>query len=558
MVSTAGSLYALRLGDNSVIILSTSDLEARANITGIQADTLDFTTPAVEKLGQDYSVERTLFDSHLFHRTPSVISPTRPCLLLAVPSDQDHNQKGSPYLQTFEYFSGRSISRQAIARTNATVKQIGGDLNTIYEPTVYLIKSTPDGNWLATVDLWIPPKASSCSDEKFPISSRREMYLKFWKRDQKTQEWELVTRVDAPHNAWDSDHEPGLVLDMAANPHKAEFATIGEDGTVKIWRPKVRTQNGLVIRASKMDEGLWTWSCRKFVHLNQPFDVDESNLTSSASLTYSEDASTLAACYQHGGSRDPCSVHFIQTLNGDIRFSRTGLVKGSPLAMGFLNRYLILLSEDIIVWDVVDDCLQYGFKLPSHMNNLLGPASTHLAIDYVNKSFAVALPIHMKLSTANAHQSAQIAVFSPEQPTPQFHTESPHPITALHFNPSNRGYLAIDAAAEIRHIVPKVASISEFSNALAVEPDVGESHSALRILYTELELPDQSLPHTEDGDQETLGRRNAVQDEDDDGPPIVRKEQLAEIFDVGPAFALPSVDKLFNQVAGLYIGQTKA
>jgi NET1-associated nuclear protein 1 (U3 small nucleolar RNA-associated protein 17) len=41
-------------------------------------------------------------------------------------------------------------------------------------------------------------------------------------------------------------------------------------------------------------------------------------------------------------------------------------------------------------------------------------------------------------------------------------------------------------------------------------------------------------------------------DDEDDDKPVVRPEQLAEIFDVGPSFALPSVHELFHAVAGLY------
>ena len=572
MVSSAGTSYALKLADNSVIIISTLDLEARANITGIQADSWGLQTLATKNSSQDHSRDGLPFNSHLFLQTPSTVNPKTSHLLLAVSSGQI-TVNGSPYLQTFDCAANRSVNRQALARTNATIKLIGGDLSLIGEPTVYLVKCSPDGRWLATVDSWISPRTSSVlPDEKPSTSNRREIFLKFWKRDEKNQVWELVTRVDAPHNTWDSDHETGLVLDVAANPHQDEFATLGEDGIVKIWRPKIRTQDGLVIRPSNMDEGLWSWSCRKIIALNQPVDVDGSDIMSSASLAYSEDASTLSACYQHGGSRDPCLVHFVHTLNGDIRFSRIGLVRGLPLSMGFLDRYLIIISEDIIVWDVVDDCLRYGFRLPPHgKHNLLRSASTHLAIDHVNKTFAVALPVNKKISKANTFQpQAQIAVFSPEQPLPQFHSESPHPVTALHFNPSNRGYLAIDAAAEIRYITPTTAGLAVFSNALAVVPDESASSPALQNIYTRLELPDPDLATNEDGDLQILDRHGSVEDEDlrptrrpdrgdeaADGPPIVRREQLEEIFDIGPAFALPSVDKLFTQIAELYIGQTK-
>jgi hypothetical protein len=40
--------------------------------------------------------------------------------------------------------------------------------------------------------------------------------------------------------------------------------------------------------------------------------------------------------------------------------------------------------------------------------------------------------------------------------------------------------------------------------------------------------------------------------DDDDDAPVVRQQQLTEIFDIGPAFALPPVEDLFEQVVGLF------
>jgi NET1-associated nuclear protein 1 (U3 small nucleolar RNA-associated protein 17) len=39
---------------------------------------------------------------------------------------------------------------------------------------------------------------------------------------------------------------------------------------------------------------------------------------------------------------------------------------------------------------------------------------------------------------------------------------------------------------------------------------------------------------------------------DDDSPPVVRQEQLAEIFDVGPSYAPLNVSELFERVVGLF------
>ncbi len=40
--------------------------------------------------------------------------------------------------------------------------------------------------------------------------------------------------------------------------------------------------------------------------------------------------------------------------------------------------------------------------------------------------------------------------------------------------------------------------------------------------------------------------------DDDDGPKVVSQQQLREILDVGPSFALPPIEEMFYQVADLF------
>ena len=40
--------------------------------------------------------------------------------------------------------------------------------------------------------------------------------------------------------------------------------------------------------------------------------------------------------------------------------------------------------------------------------------------------------------------------------------------------------------------------------------------------------------------------------EEGDGAPVVAQQQLTNIFDVGPSFALPPIEEMFYQVAGLF------
>jgi NET1-associated nuclear protein 1 (U3 small nucleolar RNA-associated protein 17) len=41
-------------------------------------------------------------------------------------------------------------------------------------------------------------------------------------------------------------------------------------------------------------------------------------------------------------------------------------------------------------------------------------------------------------------------------------------------------------------------------------------------------------------------------DDDNNEHPVVSQQQLSEIFDIGPSFALPPVEEMFYQVADLF------
>src|SRR5205085_3007107 len=111
-----------------------------------------------------------------------------------------------PYLQTYDIVSNRQISRQALARTNATIINKGPDDYSIVEPNILHLAITTDGEWLATIDEWKPPKGKSLLPDVDQDSLTEngdgqdsEIFLKFWKWDEKSKSWVFVTKVDSPH-----------------------------------------------------------------------------------------------------------------------------------------------------------------------------------------------------------------------------------------------------------------------------------------------------------------------------------------------------------------------
>ena len=48
----------------------------------------------------------------------------------------------------------------------------------------------------------------------------------------------------------------------------------------------------------------------------------------------------------------------------------------------------------------------------------------------------------------------------------------------------------------------------------------------------------------------------AIDTGDDYDAPVVTQQQLSEVFDIGPSFALPPMEEMFYQVVGLFSAQS--
>ena len=158
------------------------------------------------------------------------------------------------------------------------------------------------------MDEWLPPRrdleylghsTNNLADEQ---RKRREVYLKFWQWSKTAETWELVSRVDAPHTMAPENCGAGRIFDLVVDPSSHAFSTIGEDSTVRIWRPKTRTRDGIAVRG-KDGEALVSWSCRGEVALPKP--VSEVEVTIPAApqrpdhgcLAFSEDGSEIGRAH---------------------------------------------------------------------------------------------------------------------------------------------------------------------------------------------------------------------------------------------------------------------
>ncbi|KAI9764862.1 MAG: hypothetical protein M1840_008008 [Geoglossum simile] len=581
VVSPKGSSYAVRLADNSIMTLSTTELKPKANIAGIQARTWEpQRIPPEMKVKTIHSMEaERLARSSDLPKVASAINPLIPTqILLAVSSSQSSSlssvpTRHSPYLQTFDFIADHHVSRQALARTNVTSLNVGPEANKIGEPNVELIRISMDGKWLASVDEWNPPKRDirfMCLDNGDLVreqNRRREVYLKFWSWSDENKIWELVTRVDAPHSSSGRDCSVGAgrVTDMAANPSGLGFATVGMDGSVKLWKHRKRTRDGVVLRGKDSEE-LVNWGCYHIVRIGaqdgatdlfgEP-TISKDEYPAAPCLAYSIDGSVVAASYPSTLGQGHSVIHLIDTDSGETRHVRDGIQIGGIVAIGMTGPYVILVGDALVVWDIIQETLQYGIRL--RLSNLSPGQKTtmiHLAVDQINNTFAIAVPV-VESSRKQQKQHffdkahSQLMIFDPAVPKPLFVMSIPNLVTALLPAAGSKGYVVLDLAAEVRVItakgssnfVPEITSQELLDGPREVTVEASKGQAGIRH---------DSSDSEEEGAGSWLPLQAATADAYDDSPPVVRQEQLADIFDVGPSFALPSVTELFERVVGLF------
>jgi NET1-associated nuclear protein 1 (U3 small nucleolar RNA-associated protein 17) len=532
------------------VVLSTTELEPKTNIIGLQSRRVDHEHFPKEANPSEYSTE-------LFSEVPMVVDPKHASqLLFAVPSSQPRHGRSTfrpqPYMQVFDVATQHTVTRQALTRNNATDPNVTPDGGKIEEPNVRSVQISHDGKWLATVDEWVPPPTDTgYLDEGIPEFNeeernfRRETYLKFWSWDEKNGQWILESRIDAPH-LLASVGASARVMDLVVDPAAAGFATIGEDRSVRIWRPKTRTRDGVTVRGDT-GEGLVSWSLSRSVELNCNLDVlghDQGDLVSQvpkyARVAFSQDGSMLAA-----GISDAESgvIHIIDAAAGTIRRSITELDVSVLSAVGILGRHLVVVSRSIAVWDLVADELVYC--IPDAANNDVFDSvpQARLAINAESGTFAVALPtFEVNSSKQFMKGHTTVAVFDPYHSQAIWQNTTQNYILSLVPEKDGKGYISLDTDSCIKSLTPD-------RKPMQLPSPPPESAPLPLDNKVEDEEDDESSTMDITADDEFIDQEN--------DKPVVRSEDLMGVFDVG-AHALPPVKDLFNAVVGLYARKPRA
>jgi NET1-associated nuclear protein 1 (U3 small nucleolar RNA-associated protein 17) len=574
VVSPSGSSYAIQLANNSAMIISTAELVPTTNIAGIQTSVLADSTDPELKVAR---VEEEGWPARLIQRTPALIDPSSPSkLLLAVGRLQEIDPMkplvtGSPYLQTFDLGTGHNSTRQVLSRANVTFNDSAPNTHAISEPRVTHIEISHNGKWMATVDEWTPPArdmaylASDSAGAEEERLGRREIYLKFWERSEDKASWNLVSRMDAPHTISANSSRPGRILDLAVDPEHSRFVTIGEDDVVCTWTPKTRKRDNVPVYGPT-GRVLHAWTCQHALSLGKleiPEEIGHlDSPVTSASVAFSKDGSVLAAA----SSSHEGVVYFMEPNLGVIRKTQTGLFAGNLIKMDFLGQDLIVLANQLTVWDLVSNEVRTNIGLQKNLVKLSHAQKqemVHLAVDAKSRSFAIALPsrsrdLHEKRKNKSlSHQQSELFIFKQDDAEPQLHEVLPTFVTALLPAVDTDGFIILDTSAEVRTVHKRG---TQTFTAMA------QSTTALNLEDASTQLNGVTVPEDEEEDEEpddvqlltpaATEDGNEVDDEHD--TPVVTSQQLANVFDIGPAFALPPLEEMFYQVAGLFASKPLA
>jgi len=553
-ISPNGASYAIQLADNSVMVLSTSELKPVANFAGLQAqhpsnDTLMMQkakSATTEEGAASFALDRSLHN-------PAVIHPVRKNeILLTVPpsmlnNSTTNNIASRPFLQTFDMAISRHIGRQAMSRNKITDFTTGPEGNTILEPDVSLMQISNDGQWLAVVEEWMPPSRDSvflASDPKLNEEQRglrKEVYLKIWHWSEVKGQWALETRIDNPHPCG-NETKAGGVLALAAEPSDLGFATVGEDGCVRIWTP----------RRTSGTSGPEDWRCVHSVQLEAGGAIVETNQSSTstasaysnASIAYSPDGSLLAVAQSSALTTQSATfpIHFINTASGTLVHSQNGLYTGRFSALSFLDKHLIILStRSLTIYNVVTSTLVHRHdlgKVDAHMP--LYHRRRFLAIDHDARTIAVADPVRTR-GASSFLPATRLQIFDLTSAKPLYAISLPIIVTALLAVGGRKGFTYLTTAAEIFTLSPP-SSLPVYP--AQVRSGVADTEVAVAPVAEEVEDEDMDAPALVAIDDEDVDEADRA---------VVRPEDLAKLFDT-PAMAAGAVPvrSMFEAVVGLF------
>lgn len=526
-VNALGDRYALQMGDNSIMVLSTAELRPVANFAGLQIQTVGRGSPASPAACLQPKDSRQL--------------------MLTVPESRPESTSEAaprPFLQTFDLRSSRHVTRQALTRTNATDRNTGPDGQPILVPDVRHLAVSWDGEWLATVDEWMPPAwdlSHITSDPAGLEEARkwyRQVFLKFWQWDASLQLWALSSRADDPHQrAGLRSRGAGRVMALVSDPARNAFSTVGEDGCVKIWRPKTRLRGGVAMKDAQ-DVPLKDWTCKHSVQLLSSQQRASLPNSSGTAAAYSDDGSLLAVSTTAPTTMDESlpAIALIETATGKIQSVRTDLSDGMAVeALAFLERYLITVTpQTTFVWNLVSRDLMNSIKVPHRRG-----VAPQIAVSSADQIFALITPAERE------RKASRLTIYSTREERRLFEQEFKTEIVKILSSAKSREFVLLFADATVR-TVSLAGALSRVGG-----PAAAEALRARAVSIPEAVGSVRSAPVLE-LEEEEAGATSFSIERDEDNRPVVTPEQLEVALGVVDGAAMPPVRNMFRGVMKLF------
>ncbi|EMR10798.1 hypothetical protein PNEG_00945 [Pneumocystis murina B123] len=461
-VSRTNSFYAILLENNSIKIINAIDLKANTEISGVQ-------------IGKDIS-----------QRLPSIVHPITKNIIFACQS-----LFSSTFLQSYDIVGDYQVYKTEIIRMfHLETLEKNGSI--ISKPKITHISLLMDGLWMATVDEW-----ESLNEDYDLYEENTEIYLKFWRWDSTNKKWDLNTRIDSPHGLGKK------VNGLHASPNKKKFSTIGSDGSLKIWKLKVKNENATV----KTE----IWICHKVIRYTRISD-DSSKQNEIFCMTWTLDGSMIVL-----GCRNILLI--VNEQLGTICHTVNNLYRGKIIFLQALGAFIIIITKkNILVWDILRATTKWCLDIPKIYQSL---KDFCLAADHANQLFAISF------NNPKEHNS-KLYIFKITSPIPIFLQQHPHRIIALNHVPLNSSFssfIFLDLSGQFFSLATDDTAFIKKNDS---EPIQENEFSLSNIYGASLNRTIKSLP------------------EDDMQFKIVSMETLSFIFDK-PAYTMPSLTTLLEE-----------
>ncbi|CCJ28750.1 unnamed protein product, partial [Pneumocystis jirovecii] len=213
------------------------------------------------------------------------------------------------------------------------------------------------------------------------------------------------TRIDSPHGLGKK------VNGLNASPNEKKFCTIGNDGSLKLWKSKIKDKS----RTIKTE----MWICYKVIRYiqisNDPFNKNEVFC-----ITWTLDGSMIIVGYNK-------ILLIVDERLGTIRHTINNLYIERILFVQALGTFIIVIAKKcILVWDILRATTKWYLNIPKIHHSL---KDFHLAADHTNLLFAISF------NNSKEHNS-KLYIFNVTSPIPIFLQQHPHKIIALNHIPS--------------------------------------------------------------------------------------------------------------------------